>query len=544
MNCDEKKSFVENAIDISNIEVLKSFHEILIDGKNESFLSYLILIAWQKIRPKSFGFLLGLCKGTIVLDINLLPNSKNDKLSKGHLECGKQFVDGLCDGKFHMKMSVENMNSLAKFVMYRYPRKVSKIMANPQLGQNPSTSEKMPGPVDRPNILVIGLKFTVSDYEDIVHLGTMQQGKIPVIFEKAFWHRFCRTFDFVVDFNSYPVSKNLAHIFTAQPKFKQIGVLLNQLYYIMRKPVGEWSGNPLNRSERFSQYNIIHKDIYNILPAVANCVLLLKNAILYDLYVYIVSGLIYHKGMILEYTPLIRIQNLCASHAVPLITQWLKNLRIWYSTLDPNICNKYKIIPLLQENSWRNKIEDAWDRSCFTLEEFKEYHTACEEFKTMPLTNHFAVLQPNAKGEMIKIYYPEEYVFVCHILDFLISATSLQFDRMINNCIDECLKLVPRLNLREVLHNTIEPEYVDKFAKLVDGVTNPMLRRSFLESKRKYRVLVTRPIIYHGVPANISKTPGNFDYSEYSEEWLTFCKTHKHSLETHVEKLREFISNL
>lgn len=515
---DEKKSIVENAIDISNIEILKNFHSILIDEKNESFLAYLISVSWQKLRPKSFEFLLDLCKEPTVIDLNLSHVEKKSTDSKNYLVCGKTFVDGLCDGKFRMKMSTENMNGLAKFVMFHYPRRIASLMSK------------------------VRLIFTVSDYEDIIHLGTMQQGKIPVIFEKSFWHRFCKTFDFIVDFNLYPISKNLTHIFTTQPKFKQIGILLNQLYYVMRKPVKPWTGDPLARTEQFSQYQITHKDIYTILPAIANCILLLKNAILYDLYIYIIAGLVSHKGMILGYIPLIKIQNLCSVNAGPLIKQWLKNLKVWHSTLDSELCNKYRIIPMLQENSWRNKVEDPWDRSCFTLEEFKEYYSICKTFGIPLETSYFIAEQYDHNGETIKIYYPEEYVFVCHVLDFLISATSLRFDKLINSCIDECLGLVPCLNLREILHNTIEPEYVDKFAKLVDGVTNPMLRRAFLESKKKYRVLVTKPILYHGVPANVLKANTSFDYSQYYEEWLAFCRTHKLSLD--IDKLKEFIGTL
>lgn len=521
---DEKKATVEHAIDINNIDILRKFHAILIEPNNENLLKDLVLRAFGCAEPKIFKFLLELCRPTASIDINLMPdpvifanvsmpnatsNTSNTKtLSQKTIECGKIFVEKLSTKKCLLFASTENMNGLAKFVATYYIREVPVLLQT------------------------VHLTFTIENYTDYFYVNMMQQCYIPIVFTKTFWYCFSIHFDFTIDFDQYLISKNLMYILNKRPELKKIGTMLNYLYYTIKSPPLQTEHSQteeikkirsyqtpldtLDRTEYLAQYKITHRDIYFIMPAIFNCVLLLKNSFLYNMYIYIVSGLIHNKGMIPYYMPIIKPSTILNTKSSSLINEWINNLKIFHSTLDPAGCAVYKIIPMLQNNSWRNKFEDCWDSSCFTLAEFNDYYKNCFIYR---------------------MKYSDEHNFVYNILEFLFDATNRPYDRLINNCIDECLKMVPSLDLREILHNCIIREYVEKFSKLVNNITPQMLRRAYLESKFKHKILSKKFMEQN----NFSRIDVSYDYSNYYDPWLEFCNSQNHSIEVNLEKLNNFI---
>ena len=511
---DEKRAVVENAIDMNNIDILQKFHAILLEPRNENLLKELILKAFGRNEPKILDFLLGLCQPTAQIDINLMPdpvifaplnsaeNPTNSvkRLNQKAIECGIIFVEKLCEKKCTMLLTTENINGLAKFIVNHHVKKIPALLA------------------------VVNLNFTIENYTDYFYLGTMHQCRIPIFFTKNFWYYFSLHFDFTIDFNQYLISKNLMGIFNKHPEFKKIGIMLNLLYFITKSPLSIPKANlhsmtcldTLDITEQLAQYKITHRDVYFIIPAKLNFVLLLKNSFLYNMYIYIVSGLIHNKGMVPYYMPIIKPATILNTKSPSLINEWINNLKALYSTLDATRCNIFKIVPVLQNDSWRNKFEDRWDSSCFTLAEFDEYYKNC--FKYLP-------------------HYSNEYGFVYNILEFLFDATNRPYDRLINSCIDECLKMVPSLDLREILHNCIIHEYVEKFSKLVRIITPQMLRRAYLESKFKHKIINKKFTEQNGT----SRVDVSYDYSNYYDLWIEFCNTQNHSIEANLEKLNSFI---
>ncbi len=533
---DEKHTILNRAFDSRDIGTMHYYKDFLLREENANYLKHITELAFGRADLGIFKYLMELCKPTTRLDINLMCdtfdltnikfnvpclngeeykieilNGQNGAKSNGHgkysnganeqpsklsldlkiILCGRVFVDALIEKRILLSMTIINMNGLARFVMLYYPGKVNKVKE------------------------ATNLFYTVEAYREYAYFNMMFQGRITIIIKKCFWFIFMTHFDMNVDFSLFPVSSRLAGIFKKEPKHKQLGRLLYHLYCISRKKI-PWTGNPLNRSEKICQYTITHKDLYTILPAVANCVLKQNNGFVYSLYTYIVSNLLYHKQMILEYMPIITTSHIFATKSSVLIKEWINNLKIWHSTLNHEECDKYSVVPFLHTNGWRKPLEDPYDSSCFTMDELKSYHKQTEEFKNG---------------------YPESYIFVCYVLAFLVNATSIKYDKLTDYCIDECLKVLPKLNLREVLHNTNVSYYVEKLTKHVKYVTMPMLRRAYLESRGKYKLLTKMQLLQSSIP----KINWPFDYSQYMSEWVDFCKNQNNSIETHSAKIFQFI---
>lgn len=509
---DEKKYILENACDAGDIETLRNFIGVLQSPVNDSYMKSLICLAYEKNLTTTFNFLLENCRTGFTLDLNLFAENANDsgpnllvfsstkmsinvKISKEKIQMGLNFVAALCERRVTLDLKVNNMNSLAIFIMLHCPRKVIDIQK------------------------AIRLLYTIETYTEFSYFNHMFQGRVPITIRKMFWHTFTHHFDFKVNFTNFPISKHMTRILQKEPKFYRIGVLLMHLYYIGHDENKPWKGDPMLRVERICQHEITHKDIYAIIAAIGNCVMLLKNVFIYDVFVYVVSILIYQRGMSIDFMPTVSIHHIFGTRSEAFIRHWLNNMKIWHSTLDPEECNKYKIVPFLHESSWRISLEDSWDRSCYSIDEFKEFYKLCREFKNG---------------------YPESYIFVCNILNFIITATNKLYDKITDECIDECLKLLPFLDLREALHNTLVPYYVQKLSKLVKIVTPPMLRRAYLECKTKYKVLSQIPLDIQ----NYTDIKQPYDYSNYYDDWLKFCKAQHHNIDLVPEKIHDFIAKL